>query len=241
MIRRWHEVPVPYITAWSTEVEAADEHAKLLTVRTSVTHGQFAPRVSSELIYTDERPSDRDAHGLLWNRMPDDPGTGRPLFGAVHPIRERGCMLSGACQICAGPATVWMTPTDRWTDHVDSYRPSAPFTTADPPVCTSCAELAVRHCPKLAGQGWVLLTADRWAPTAVRGLKADAGTATFQDPESMITLPGVTPPPDPAALRLFIAMVLMATLWQPTVLADPADSPGLGTNLAPLHPRPAHA
>ncbi|GAB3977347.1 hypothetical protein GCM10029978_066810 [Actinoallomurus acanthiterrae] len=184
MIQRWHEVPVPYITAWSNEIDAAEEHATLLTVRTGIAHGVFGPYIRSDLVYIGERPSDRDAHGLLWNRMPDEPGTGRPLFGAVHPTRQRTCMLSGACQICAGPGSVWMTPTDRWTAHVRNYGPEAPFTTSDPPVCRSCTELAVRHCPKLTEEGWVLLAADQWAPTAVRGLKADADTATFPPEES---------------------------------------------------------
>jgi hypothetical protein len=232
LIRTWHNVPVPFITSWSEELEAAEKDAELLTIRTRLTLVGRTTIVREFLGYRDERPGDRDSHGLLWHRVPDEPGVGRPLFKSVHPVRQRTCMQTGSCQICAGPASVWMTPTDRWTDHVVNRGADAPFSTADPPVCFRCARLAMRHCPKLAGEGWVLLTAAQWAPTAVQGLKADGATARISEAVSTLTLPVVAPPPDPAALPLFLAMVLMATLWRPTVLADPADSPGLGLNLA---------
>ena len=64
---------VPYITRWSTE--------RTSTVRVVQRRGGIA--------YPHERPGDRDKYGVLWSRVINQPGHGRPLFGQVHARRQR--------------------------------------------------------------------------------------------------------------------------------------------------------
>ena len=68
-------VPVPYIAAWSGEIAAdADAAWSDLAIRTNLVTG------GKQLRYADERPQDRDAHGVLWHRAAQDPGRGEPYF-----------------------------------------------------------------------------------------------------------------------------------------------------------------
>ncbi|MEU8310335.1 hypothetical protein AB0C84_42875 [Actinomadura sp. NPDC048955] len=235
MIRRWRDLPVPYITTWSAETSDARNDAGQLGIMSATR--PHTVKGFDTLFYRNEQADDRDMFGMLWNRMPHKPGVGYPVFKSIHPRRQPACMRSGACQICASPGSVWMISAAHWAGHY-SRRGAAPFTTHEPPVCVDCAKIAMRHCPRLSRDGSVLLTATKWAPTAVRGFKADPIAGTLLPDESMMTLPGTDPPPAAADLRLFLATLLMATLWQPVVLAAPEDSPGLGSNLAPLAKRP---
>jgi len=41
--------------------------------------------------YTDERPEDCDAHGVLWHRH--DPGRGEPFFAKIYTARLRRAMV----------------------------------------------------------------------------------------------------------------------------------------------------
>jgi hypothetical protein len=129
---------VPYITLWSGE--------------------DFTPvRVVQRrrgIAYADERPGDRDEHGVLWARVSSRPGQGRPLFGKLHARRQLKAFTKLLCQVCGRRA-------DRnsdgllWLVGEDPERPETwpdPLLISDPPVCCGCAPLAVRLCPRLRRQ-----------------------------------------------------------------------------------------
>ena len=129
-----HEVPVPYVVRWSSERVSA----RGVTVRAD----------GSGLSYEDERPADRDAHGVLWAREPHTPGEGRPNYRSMHSSRQRSVVRTLSCQVCGGRA-------DR---NGQGWLFILPRTDADPegslctkpPMCTPCSKLALRHCPHLA-------------------------------------------------------------------------------------------
>jgi hypothetical protein len=131
-------ITVPYITQWSGEQ----------TSRVSVVQRRRG------IAYSDERPGDRDEHGVLWIRESSQPGQGRPLFGKIHSRRQRKAMTKLLCQVCGQRA-------DRNDDGVlwliceDSQRPETwpdELSVGDPPVCARCAAMAVRLCPRLRRQ-----------------------------------------------------------------------------------------
>jgi hypothetical protein len=133
---------VPYITQWSAEHVL---RAPVMQKRTGIG-------------YADERPSDRDSHGVLWTRVSSLLGQGRPEFGRVHARRQRRAMTKLLCQVCGRRA-------DRNADGVlwlvgeDPHQPGSwpvPLLTAHPPVCAGCAVRAVRACPHLRRQHAVL-------------------------------------------------------------------------------------
>ncbi|MFE1959889.1 hypothetical protein [Streptomyces sp. NPDC059479] len=131
---------VPYITAWSAERAPAP----IVTGR---------PRVG--VAYEDEDLFDRDGEGVLWTRALSRPGQGRPVFGDVHPLRQRRAMRRLLCQVCGGPAdrneqgVLWLLG-----DHREDW-PGWPENMAatHPPVCLPCAGQSVQACPHL-GRGF---------------------------------------------------------------------------------------
>lgn len=88
--REGHHGTVPYIVQWSEERDCSPE----LTVRQN----------GDGVGYADETPGDRDAHGVLWRQVTGRRGQGRPLFGSVHPLRQRRAMRRLLCQVCGRPA-----------------------------------------------------------------------------------------------------------------------------------------
>jgi hypothetical protein len=141
---------VPYIASWSAERPA----------RTPV-----VARGRRGIGYRQERPGDRDAHGVLWTRYVRAPGEGKPRFGSVHPARQRQAMRRLLCQVCGAPAdrneqgVLWLMGGEAargW---------SAEELTGHPPVCLRCAGQARRVCPHLRRQG-VLALRVRDAPVA---------------------------------------------------------------------------
>lgn len=127
---------VPYITAWSGE---------------KATEPTIIARLGSGIGYLDETPDDRDHLGVLWRRVPLNPGHGRPEFGEIHTPRQRHAMRELLCQVCAGPAdqtedgTLWLLK-----DHRGDW-PGWPngMAVSEPPVCLPCAHLSRRACPAL--------------------------------------------------------------------------------------------
>lgn len=148
-------VVAPYITAWSAEVEPP------VTVVEVPGRG---------IGYADETMADRDSHGVLWYRTPFRLGQGRPVFGKVHPLRQRQTMRRLRCQVCAGPAdhtsdgVLWLLK-----DHRGDWPgwPNAMGVT-EPPVCLSCVRVSVRLCPALR-QGAVAVRARRFPLSGVHG------------------------------------------------------------------------
>lgn len=169
---------VPYITAWSEETDP--------------------PCVPVELAgrgigYADETLADRDRHGVLWLRTLFRPGQGRPVFGKVHPTRQRRAMQRLLCQVCACPA-------DRTEDGVlwllRDFRedwPSWPngMATTEPPICRPCVQLSIRLCPALR-KGSAVIRARSYTLVGVDGLlyrRSDRAivptqgvTVAFEDP-----------------------------------------------------------
>lgn len=129
---------VPYITAWSSEGELP---------------GRLVAR-RGRLGYEDELPFDRDRFGVLWRRVGVSPGKGRPEFGKVHSLRQRRAMQRVLCQVCGGSAAgdrdgvLWLMGSAGYEE--DPW--PAPIESPHPPVCLSCAVLAVRLCPHLCDQ-----------------------------------------------------------------------------------------
>lgn len=135
-----NRLPVPYVAAWTTETPSV---GGALTIR---------PR-GGGLAYRDEEPADRDRHGVLWSRVPHAPGVGKPDFRVMHPGRQRRAMLHRLCQVCGGPASHtsrgWLFLTQRpESTELSAAWPEGALS-AKPPVCESCAHLAVRYCPHL--------------------------------------------------------------------------------------------
>ncbi|MDT0308830.1 hypothetical protein RM780_17955 [Streptomyces sp. DSM 44917] len=135
MSNRTDRAQVPYITQWSGE--------RPVDVEVVERRGRLA--------YADERSYDRDTGGILWRRIPSTPGKGQPRFGAVHALRQRVAMTGLLCQVCGGPAdrnehgVLWLL--GEASDAPGSWPQG--LETAHPPVCRTCATLAVRACPHL--------------------------------------------------------------------------------------------
>jgi hypothetical protein len=148
-------IVAPYITSWTGEEEP---------VRPVISRGLG-------IGFEDEILTDRDKRGVLWIRMAQHRGEGRPVFGKVHPLRQRRAMTRLLCQVCAGPA-------DRTEDGVlfllKDHRQDWPgwpnrMGVAEPPVCWSCVRLSTRVCPALR-QGAVLVRAGWCEVAGVNGV-----------------------------------------------------------------------
>jgi hypothetical protein len=156
-------VIAPYITAWGSEVGPVPALVEV---------------PGSGIAYADERVSDRDGRGVLWLRSSWAPGKGRPVFGQVHPMRQRRAMRLLLCQVCGGPAdrtedgVLWLVK-----DHRDDW-PGWPDGTGEtePPICRDCVQLSVRLCPALR-RGAVLIRARRYPIAGVRGALYTGGPA----------------------------------------------------------------
>ncbi|MGA5121548.1 hypothetical protein [Streptomyces pseudogriseolus] len=119
---------IPFVIQREGE-EAAPDNLRL----TPIEGGRYRLR------YADEDPRDRDLRGVLWARCAfsevDDEGRpmGRPQWRMMHPLRQRGCMQTLRCQICAGPARTplgWIFlagPSTRRSLHGPRAGSSAPF------------------------------------------------------------------------------------------------------------------
>jgi len=177
---------VPFITTWSGEHEAPT---------------QVIERRGFGIGFADETLGDRDERGVLWRRMPSRPGTGRPPFGKVHPLRQRRAMRRLLCQVCAGPAdhsdlgTLWLIRDydddwPQWPEHMAA---------TEPPVCLPCARDSIRICPALR-KGYVAIRVGRSIVSGVYGVRYRSGPAfpvsvddrilTFDDPAIRWTCAG---------------------------------------------------
>lgn len=148
-------LPVPFVALWSGERKGP----------MPVVWRRHGPGIG----YADERSYDRDANGVLWSRMPSQPGRGEPLLGKVHSLRQRLAMAQSRCQVCGGPADrtdagmLWLIDA-----HPGELRPGEEET-AHPPVCRPCAIRAVRVCPHLRS-GFTAIRVRAFAPAGVTGV-----------------------------------------------------------------------
>lgn len=152
------KILVPHMTAWSTEAAPA------VSIRFR----------SGRLIYTDERPDDRDEHGILWTRSHQEQGGGRPTFGRVHTARQREAVARMLCQVCGVKAKpvdgryLWLTDL---SDVEGLGRFDEKWTTSSyPPICQPCLETSVARCPALR-KGFAILTVTSSEPFGVRGIE----------------------------------------------------------------------
>jgi hypothetical protein len=151
-----HRAIVPYITSWSTERKLTRD---------------LVERRGTGLAYVDECVTDRDDHGVLWLQVACRPQQGRPLFGNVHPLRQRRAMRRLLCQVCAAPAdktedgVLWLL-----IDHRNDW-PNWPekMAVTEPPVCARCVSVASRLCPVLR-EGAVSVRVRHCPITGVRGM-----------------------------------------------------------------------
>ena len=188
----------PYITSWSEE---QDPPYRLLERR-----GQG-------IAYLDETLHDRDNKGVLWYRTSFRPGQGQPVFGKVHPIRQRRAMRRLLCQVCAGPADhnsdgiLWLLK-----DHREDW-PGWPENMAvtEPPVCVPCVRVASRLCPALR-KGAVTIRI-RHAP--ISGVRGTLYRRTGLVPVAMNE---ATIPYDDPAVRWVRAASLVRELHDSTIV-----------------------
>jgi hypothetical protein len=168
----------PYITSWSEERDPAY---------------RLVERRGLGIAYLDETLHDRDDKGVLWYRTPFRPGHGEPVFGKVHPFRQRRAMRRLLCQVCAGPADqtsegiLWLLK-----DHREDW-PGWPENMAvtEPPVCLPCVRIASRLCPALR-KGAVTIRVRQAPVSGVRGtlyrrgdlvpVAMDEATIPYDDP-----------------------------------------------------------
>lgn len=203
---------VPYITRWSGE-----ENVGRAQLRLGVTG----------LYYTDERPADRDAHGVLWARTANAPGRGRPEYRQVNGLRQRDAMLRLRCQVCAGPAS--HTPKGTLFLLEETLTNGSDLeddVTGQPPLCLVCARLASRQCPILARR----CTALRARKSALYGVACVPYLPSPHGPVSegrWLSLPYGT-----GAVRYVLAYQLLRQLRRVTVVEleveRPADVAGSG-------------
>jgi hypothetical protein len=113
------------------------------------------------ICYRWELPRDRDDRGVLWartsqNLSPDTRRpTGKPLFAAMHPARQRETMFSLRCQVCHGQAS--RTELGHLFLEKAGDGDAEGITTGQPPVCLDHAVTGIEHCRHLIDQGYVLL------------------------------------------------------------------------------------
>jgi len=147
---------VPYITAYSGELET---YTTPLPVRLAISSKGITAT------YKDEKPEDRDAYGVLWQRAPTlPPGErGVPRFAKVHPSRQRHACENMLCQVCGKPAdrdvfgrVLWLLPENDFT-----HRKHGWVRTGNPPICSVHAPIARVACPHLATRGARLVWAGR--------------------------------------------------------------------------------
>jgi hypothetical protein len=171
---------VPYIGRWSGE-----ESVDTPVIR----------RTDGGVGYPDETVLDRDRRGVLWARAVHRIGAGRPLFGKVHPWRQRRAMSDLLCQVCAQPAdrtdegTLWLVPG---VQAADWNGWPAGMATVHPPLCLACARISVRMCPGMRPHYVALRARSRvcgvtgvvFRPAGLTGLVRDdyPQVLTFDDP-----------------------------------------------------------
>lgn len=152
---------VPYIVSWSAE---------------ECLPATVIERPWSGIGYVDETLADRDARGVLWQRVTLRRGHGRPEFGRIHPLRQRRAMRKLLCGICAGPpdcderGVLWLVRDYRgdwpnWPEHMGA---------TEPPICLPYARLSVRMCPSLR-KGYVALRVGESAVSGIYGARYRVG------------------------------------------------------------------
>ena len=207
---------VPYVASWSGELAGLEDE---LVVQL----GKGGPRLG----YRNEIPEDRTGRGeVLWGRIDDAPGVGRPQYDCLHPGRQYIAMYAMKCQVCGGPAS---KNKDGWL-FLDWRKPHDPPTwperslTSMPPLCDAHVGLSMKECPHLRSTEVVVLRV-RTPRLGVSGYALLADCRWLEDaPSVMRSCPSVTPISGQYSPRACTASCATSPL---SVVAGPAD-------LAPL-------
>ncbi|MFJ9417831.1 hypothetical protein ACIRPT_27280 [Streptomyces sp. NPDC101227] len=138
---------VPFVARWEGERLAPESDLMV----------QMGP-AGIRLGYKVESPEDRTGN-VLWARVEQKPGTGRPEYAEMHPGRQYLAMFTMKCQVCGLPAS---RNKDGWLflDWRKSYDPPTwpeRSLTAMPPLCDTHVHTAVEECPHLRGTDFVTL------------------------------------------------------------------------------------
>lgn len=185
-------VIAPYITTWSAE---QDLPYKLVE------------RPGHGIGYADELLTDRDAHGVLWQRAAVRHEIGRPEFGKVHPLRQRRAMRRLLCQVCAGPAeqsddgVLWLLRDyrDDWHNWPEG------MASVEPPICVPCVPTSLKLCPALR-RGAVAVRVREFPIAGVRGALYRTGLL------APVAVEAVNLPYDDPAVRWIVASALIREL-----------------------------
>ncbi|MFC1418748.1 hypothetical protein [Streptacidiphilus cavernicola] len=167
---------VPYIAAWSREVELDP-----------------VLRIDPEagFTYEDFVPGDRDAYGALWRRQAIVSGDrGVAQLAKVNSRRQRRCMTRMLCQVCAGPpsrtseGTLFLNEDQRtdWEDWPEN------LCMAHPPLCLPCAGESVDRCRYLLGSNVAVRVQDP-QPWGVYGRQYALGPDNRLSGGKAVTLP----------------------------------------------------
>jgi len=153
---------VPYIAAWSREVE--------LDPQVLVDPG-------AGFRFEGEVPGDRDRFGALYRRQAIISGDrGVAQLANVHSRRQRRCMTRMLCQVCGGPPSTTsegMLFLDQ--DHRQDWSNwPEQLGTVHPPLCLPCAEESVSRCRHLRGSHVGIRVRDA-QPWGVYGLQFCVG------------------------------------------------------------------
>ncbi|MGZ3144449.1 hypothetical protein ACVDFE_21145 [Lentzea chajnantorensis] len=147
----------PHVTSWS-----AEQNLQCSVVVRPDRHG---------VGHVNELPGDRDEHGVLWMKVAERHGAGKPDFARVHPARQRRAMKELRCQVCAEPAdrtsdgVLWLM-----RDHRETEGPDWPedMASVEPPICVPCTEISLQRCPALR-RGAVAVRVREYSVMGVRG------------------------------------------------------------------------
>lgn len=200
--------PVPYITTWDQEAQAALNGAGAGGARVELRQ-LTVPGAPLLVSYQDEVPHDRDAMGCLWQRYPLAHGKGFPHFAKVHPARQRRAMTKKLCQVCGNPADrdergwLWLITRDDAERISQGGEPAV--RTSNPPVCARCCDLARELCPHLL-KGNAVVRVPTVLPWGVYGIRTEVAgsspghTVAYGDPDihrmiagqMLVRLEGVT-------------------------------------------------
>jgi hypothetical protein len=110
----------------------------------------------------------RVSDGVWWASATTDLD-GAPIFGQLHPGRQRRSVDERLCQVCAEPLPrpLWLVPSVWLRDAGGALRDE--LVSQHAPTCGQCTQQAQRLCPHVRGVSFVIVRAAAVAPWGVIG------------------------------------------------------------------------
>lgn len=125
-------LPVPWVTIWEPEEEAAPKFRPYLT-----RWGMVTVRVEPEMM-----------------------GEGEPMWARVHTGRSFQSVRHGLCQVCRQPADIWRLEQDPagsqaigWEGVTSKLSAGDSLVVTEPATCARCVKVAERLCPNVRDDG----------------------------------------------------------------------------------------